>query len=190
MVLPRGHKGMQKPILGIPCSLKTPDGRRAVRIALQRIRERFPHDFARLKERIRDIKPISRRQAADDTVGEWKRLRPHADPFRPGANDGVLWLLEQHDNLIASVAHELGHACTRYEDLERRGACSDEWRSELAADWYAYRWGFGREIARDRKSRVWLHHGPAPGTEDTVESDDGQENTYFVTRNFVVQWIC
>ena len=91
------------------------------------------------------------------------------------------------DHLIPTIAHELGHACTREIDRIRRGMVfTDEWCSELAADWYAYKWGFGRQIATARKTRDLTHHGPGPGGEFTI-TIEGNEVTYRVSRNFVVR---
>jgi hypothetical protein len=61
------------------------------------------------------------------------------------------------------VAHELGHVAATDHDQASRHAPDDEWASELAADWYAYRWGFGRDIARDRPTRRFVHHAVGPG---------------------------
>ena len=93
-------------------------------------------------------------------------------------------------SLVAVVAHELGHACTMFSDLWRRFApgtpLDDGWAREFAADWYAYKWGFGRALARHRKERDWMHHGPGPGQTFTQEFD-GVEYAFRVTRSFVVR---
>ncbi len=124
-------------------------------------------------------------------VSGLKTYRTADDPttwdYGFGETPGVIKLVEKIpiEDLPGVLAHELGHAATRSEDLERRGPISDEWSSELAADWYAYKWGFGRQIARERKTRDWLHHGPCPGS-TFKESYDGKIYHYRVTRNFVV----
>jgi hypothetical protein len=92
------------------------------------------------------------------------------------------------DRLISTFAHELGHAATCQEDRNRRKAPFDEWDSELAADWYAYKWGFGREIARHRKIRDWGHHLTAPGSTFEV-GHDGKIYHYRITRNFCVRLV-
>jgi hypothetical protein len=97
-------------------------------------------------------------------------------------------LFEHDANLAATIAHELGHACTSNDDCERRGVLDDEWASELAADWYAYKWGFGRLIARDRKNRNWLHHGPAPRSHFSIIGGDTTFH-YRVSRRFVARLI-
>jgi hypothetical protein len=104
---------------------------------------------------------------------------------------GVLLLLESCTAFDSQglIAHELGHACTTFEDLLRRGEVdTDEWRSELAADWYAYKWGFGKIIARDRRFRGWAHHGAAPRQRYSVKMD-GYWYRYRVTRNFCVRLV-
>jgi len=94
---------------------------------------------------------------ADGTLGEWLgktfgEANPGADFFSfPVATrlrwddwaTGTVELVEATQtgaqDFAAIVAHEFGYACTRQEDIERRNAPSDEWASEAAADWYAYR---------------------------------------------------
>ncbi len=173
-----------QPIHGIKSSLRTLRARQAVALVLRQIRKRFPSDYVRLKETVREIQPLSEEETADGTLGEWKPLP--CDPDDPGTWDqepGVVCLAEHGDHdLIATVAEELGHACTRWIDLDRRGKMpSEEWRSELTADWYAYRWGFGRNIARSRKTRDFAHHGPRPG-----EQFEWNGVKYRITRRFVV----
>jgi len=68
----------------------------------------------------------------------------------------------------ATIAHELGHVAATEGYLRRRGYdyLSDEWRSELSADWFAdCRWGFSDEIRRDYKHRQFVHHLAGPCTE-------------------------
>jgi hypothetical protein len=131
-------------------------------------------------------------------LGEWKRdpdvkarrledlQDPVIDEAEMGYGPGTLYVAEHHPDLIATVAHELGHAATRWEDTTRRGGPSDEWKSELAADWYAYRWGFGRAIARGRKTRAWLHHLGGPGFRFS-EDADGVRYHYRITRHFCIR---
>ena len=66
---------------------------------------------------------------------------------------------------IATMAHELGHAATRQCDYESRAhdTATDEWASEACADFYAYKWGFGRFIRTVHKTRALSHHGGLPG---------------------------
>lgn len=83
---------------------------------------------------------------------------------------------------VATIAHELGHAATTEYDFDRRyqEIGSPEWASEGCADYYAYRWGFGREIRRHNRERSFAHHGGLPG--DVINPFD---NAWFrVTRNF------
>jgi hypothetical protein len=146
---------------------------------LDQVRQRRPGDFAALTRLVRRIVPVSAESLEKDpgTLGEWKQCPDELLPWDPAHPDpvhvrpsGVVELLdEEHEDVVATVAYEFGHVCTRHEDLWRRGGPSDEWRSELAADWYAYRWGFGRAISRSRKRRKLLHHLGGPG--DVVEVD-------------------
>jgi hypothetical protein len=94
-------------------------------------------------------------------MGQWIADEPSEDDkttwaYGIDAAPGKLLLAEDFDTpeyAIAAIAQEFGHACTRFQDLERRGAhINDEWTSELAADWYACKkWGFAREIRQTRK---------------------------------------
>jgi len=173
----------------IPCFLCDPILREGVQKTLQQILDRCPKDFRRLQRLVRAIQPYD--DADEGDQGIWIEDSPiRKDPatwhYGFGDTPGVLKLVENLpiEDLPGLFAHELGHAATRPEDLERRGALDDEWQSELAADWYAYKWGFGRQIARQRKTRVWQHHGPPPGS-TFEESIDGIVYHYRITRNFV-----
>ena len=176
-------------IYDIPCYLRNAISREGVRKTLQQILDRNPKDFRRLQRLVREIQPYD--DADDGTLGIWVEDKPvSGDPatwdYGYGETPGVLKIVEDSsiEELPGLIAHELGHAATREEDLERRGALEDEWQSELAADWYAYKWGFGRQIARMRKTRDHMHHGPPPGS--TFELPiAGMVNHYRVTRNFV-----
>jgi hypothetical protein len=151
-------------IYGICCRLRTTRTRRVVRIVLDRIRSRCPSDFERLQSLVREIIPLSRSQIRDGTRGQWIEEQGSADdPSTWGygyfASPGKMLLAEDFEtpeDAIATVAHEFGHACTSFDDLERRGAhISDEWTSELAADWYACKkWGFACEINQTEKGVI------------------------------------
>lgn len=175
-------------IYGITCKLRTPAARKALRAVLSQIRIRRPADFARIKRNVGMIAPLAKRETANGTGGRWCEGAKMIDPDDPAtwAGDehepGVVRIAEVQENamnLQAIIAHELGHACATYKDLIARNFPFDEWNSELTADWYAYRWGFGRAIARHRRTRHVMHHGPAPGT----EFEYGGFN-YRFTRNF------
>ena len=71
-------------------------------------------------------------------------LQDHASwDYRIGDAPGKTKLVELDPSTgPAVIAHEFEHACTRMEDLDRRGEVdTDEWRSELTADWHADKWG-------------------------------------------------
>ena len=192
-------------VCGIPCRLRTELARHAVSRVLGRIGKRFPDDFARLSDRVRMIRPLPKRRAADGTHGEWiartfEQIYWNADPFELSDeirlqwdewHSGVVEVLEvgrTESQLLAVIAHELGHACSTREDISRRAAPFDEWGSEAAADWYAYRWGFGRYIGAGRKSRSLGHHGPGPGKTVDWSGEQGT-TTYKLTSNFVYRLI-
>jgi hypothetical protein len=121
--------------------------------------------------------------------GEWKEDYPKEDDrstwnYGYDRTPGVMKLRDIDGLSYATIAHEFGHAMTRYEDLKRRKSFDEEWASELTADWYAYRWGFGREIAATRKILRFIHHCAGPGQE--FEADG---NIYRVTRNFCLKFV-
>jgi hypothetical protein len=164
-------------LFGIDCTLSRKD-RAQVNAALERIRQRRPSDFLEIKRLVRLIAPYTGDD--DECGGQW--VSDNGDCDR---TPGVVYL--RSGASAATIAHELGHAMTRYEDIWRRN-CSfnSEWASELAADWYAYRWGFGREIAASRKGRHFAHHCVGPGQTIEVEIDGGAYR-YRVTRNFCLK---
>ena len=73
-------------------------------------------------------------------------------------------LARQDDLFILGVlAHELGHAATRYEDYEARSVDAERSR-ELCADYYAdVRWGFHSPIRRVQQFYSHAHHCVSPG---------------------------
>ncbi len=181
-------------VCGIPCSLKTAEARQALETVLARIQERHPKDLERLVGAVESVEPIT--GADDGTQGQWVARKPTEAYGHPSLEwgytvpaPGVLYVREDDKHLVAVIAHELGHACSVKEDLQRRGQLlKDGWASELAADWYAYRWGFGREIARLRPHRDRKHHLVGPGQE--YEEDRGGTTYRFrVSRNFEVTLI-
>ena len=104
--------------------------------------------------------------------------------------EGVVEFSEHDPHPVALVAHELGHACAREEDLEARdNGVAFTWALEMCADSYAYKWGFGREIARDRKRRDMRHHGPALGATSTIEGNYGVMFRYHVTWSFYMRLV-
>jgi hypothetical protein len=152
--------------------------------------DRDPRTFSDLQRLVRSIRLVE--MPDDGTHGEWKAEPAGTDPstwdYGIVRTPGIVLLAEslRGAEIPAILAHELGHAATTELDRQNRGKFygEDEWRSELAADWYAYRWGFGREIARHRKRRDQWHHGPPPGSTAEVAYGDRWVK-YRITRNFV-----
>jgi hypothetical protein len=180
------------PILGIPCFLESAEAREAVRVVLEQIRERCPEDFSTLKSVVQKIVPLPPEETASDgTLGHWVRYSPTGEPILVGLpfdepGPGELRIAEVQEHLVANIAHELGHACTTSEDVEKRGEMpEDEWASELTADWYAdKKWGFGAQIEEARPTRPLNHHGPAPGDKFTIELPKGVVNCYEIDENY------
>lgn len=75
-----------------------------------------------------------------------------------------LWHCHRDDDeLVATIAHELGHAITTAADV-RLGMFGDPvWDVEAAADRHASRWGFAALIAADIGRRAPGACAPAPG---------------------------
>ena len=185
---------METRIHNIPCFFDSAGFLEGIDKTLRQIREKCPKDYLRLQGLVREIRPYG---GDDERIGgEWVEDSPIAGDVATwgygfGDTPGVVKLDEDmpFENLPSTLAHELGHAATRQEDLYRRGPISDEWKSELSANWYAYKWGFGRQIARLwKKSWDLLHHGPPPGS--TFEEEfNGKVHKYRISRNFVAREI-
>lgn len=178
-------------IHGIPCYVSAPPLVIAVEEVLGRVSKNYSDDLARLVKSMRAIRPLAAEDAEDGTLGWWRAEKPTLWEHRGWGitepTPGTLYVLDDasmpHGRAVALIAHELGHAATMDAELEARGDCpSDEWRSELTADWFAYRWGFGRQIAAERRHRDEMHHCFAPGS--TFE-DLGR--VYKLTRSFRVR---
>ncbi len=178
----------KKFVHGVPCNLKSWQVRHAIEKVLNRLKKKFPKDYKRIRSRVEYFSALSKLEMRDGTEGHWKARdvdektfwQNSAFYFDPDNNPGEVLLKDAvHKNAIANVAHELGHVCTREKDRQRRrNLFNSEWISEMCADYYAYKWGFGRQIERGRKTRDFRHHGPGPG--DVVAG-------YRVTKNFFLR---
>lgn len=169
---------------GIPCISCNSVFLGAIASTLNRIREKAPKDYDRVVSLVNAFEACEMDEEC--TSGEWVSAQNSSWDYGIEDSPGRILLNKnlQMDRITAVIAHELGHAATRLEDRLNRGAVSEEWQSELAADWYAYKWGFGREIAKNRKSRDWRHHSPGPG-KTFSEQFDGQVYHYKISRSFV-----
>jgi len=177
-------------ILGVACTLRRSEDRKVLRQVLTRIERAAPRDFERLRVLVRRVGPYPEWQPGDLAI--WELDQPQADdqetwdwglPGGPGVVKVAPFVRGRL--LVAVLAHELGHAATRLEDLRRRGAVGDEWASEFCADWYACKWGFSRELRSELLPiRYPLHHGPWKGrTFGDRVGDEWVEHR--VSRNFV-----
>lgn len=182
-------------IHGIPCHLHTAKMRDAVRQVLDQIAARYPKDLERLQRLLTEIQSQPASEVEESRTRGFRsaeKKKVVSDDMTTWGNDleiddlpSVVALGEEDPNPIALVAHEFGHVCTREVDIARRGKAKESDAQELAADWYASKWGFGRAIARDRKMRDWRHSLVAPG--QTFTGEGGIE--YRVTRNFCVRYV-
>lgn len=183
---------------GIPCSVHVSSVCCTIDAVLRAIEDRYTSDLHRLRSRVSDFGMLTSEEQADGTLGEFRTEKSIADPddiYNPSApwegsvderRVGRILLSEDAD--IAVVAHELGHAASTKADHDARQALEDEWASEMAADYYAHKWGFGDEIERTRPDRSLPHHGPGPG-ETVTMSINGREVQYRVDEQFVFRRI-
>ncbi len=176
-----------KKIFNIPCHFSSQMYLDIVRETLAQIKARRPKDFLRLQILVRAIRLTT---FHDGTVGEWKKQlsNPRDDIGYPG----VLFLGRgiNRNDLPAIISHELGHAATTLLDTITRDCPLEELTSEVAADWYAYEWGFGKQIAQARKTRDYLHHGPPPGSFLDFDTETtGVVIRCKLTRNFVWKYL-
>jgi hypothetical protein len=174
---------METKIKGIICTLKNPVAVRLVEKFLNEIAKNYPKDFQKIRSKTTHIVRVPKKDMKDGTSGQVVR------------NDGVReWAefakvsvridesIKDKEHLLVVVAHEFGHVCTTEFDMLRRCAPVEEYAGEAAADWYAYKWGYGK-ISRKinvKYPRVLLHHGCMPG--ETCEENSIE---YRLTRNFV-----
>lgn len=178
-----------KDILGVPCEIANPKIRAAIRTVMERIQARHPRDWARIRRRVRSFGYIP---LGEDprTTGYWHGDQPHPDHDAvEAAIDAGRWRWVQRvedwrfyrtgqirfakrmarmetAQMLALVAHELGHVATRVGDFNRRDAAAggdEEWAAELAADFYAAKWGFEKELREHWKLRSFGHHCAPPG---------------------------
>lgn len=180
-------------IVGIPCSIDSSSIRTAIEAVLSAVQKRKPKDYARLRERVRGIQWLPVEEECL-TVGRWHRVLYEKTvkwPTDPEQISGIVYLSMSLSNdpewkRVAVVAHELGHACTTKRDRHRRRLRDEAWESELCADYYAYRWGFGRETRRSMACRPATYHhftnsyGGGPGFKFEFMG-----RRYRITRNFV-----
>jgi hypothetical protein len=177
-----GEPGARFVIYGIPCDIPNKRVRTAIKRVLKAIR-RNPRDWARIRRR---VQRFSFCDASEDeaTCGQWcvnpadaQRMGPQAGkPATWGRPDGcylapgVIRLTPTEcrrslDSLVATVAHECGHAAVREREVASRQRVrrDSEWASEMSADYYAFKWGFEKQIRARSPSRRVGHHGGLPG---------------------------
>lgn len=169
----------------IPCDFEEQTYLDAIQTTLDIIKTKRLKDYLRIIKLVKSIGPI--KNEFDGTLGEWK------SPWGPETSGHIILARNlSGDELIAVIAHEFGHVATTFEDLIlRKCPCADEWTSEVCADWYVYKWGFGRKLAKLRKSLDKMHHGPQPGylLEYTIDEEGKKWARYQLTRNFLWKFI-
>ena len=198
---------------GLACRIDNRSLRVTIGRVLAQIRQRRPSDYRRLKARLRRFRYLPQSAVAQGLGGQARKLgKP---PVRPKRLLSLAESAEFHRTVeawpylcpyevllprslaseptwlqCATIAHELGHVALRRIDEIRRSTVDDrwftyEWTLELVADWYAYGWGFGRDIRRHGPRRDVQHHFIAPGSELTFESG----GRFRLTRRFVFRRI-
>jgi hypothetical protein len=151
-------------ILGIQCSLRTNRAARTMYKVLAQIRDTCPRDFARLKRLLNNV--IGRKWKDGTSTGE--TVRTYENEYDEDKDLRIVYVKEDVEHLVAILAHEFGHVCSRAQEIELRNVGDSELASELTADWYAYKWGFERQIIRWNKVRDRRHHGPLPGETEVI----------------------
>lgn len=188
---------------GIPCDIRSPRVQNALHKVFTAI-QRHPRDWRRLCRRVRVV--VWHPTASEGTLGEWvvdpedcARLRVETTSTprlrrRQGTEEylatGQIMLARTaarfpESKLVATLAHECGHAVTRARDFDVRERVSTEpeWSNEMCADMYAFRWGFERQIRQYAKSRRLSHHAVLPG--ETIWGDGGK--AYRADRRFFLR---
>lgn len=173
MGAPHHHAGIDCCIDGEPILCKT------IAAALDQIHKHDPRGFRRIRQRVVSFRLLGPAETKGGAVGQTERVERAPKmieyPDLPGIEVGDVPFHQEgelrvpgvvalaRDAVLATVAHELGHAATTVKDMERRQAPDDEWAAELSADYYAYKWGFARAIGRTRRWRRLSHHAVGPG---------------------------
>jgi hypothetical protein len=178
---------------GIPCVIVGSTSTcRAIAIVLRQIKRRAPRDFQRVLSLVNAFEPLPAAES-EEVSGRWGSSRSDLYDFEA---KGAIQIRPGVPDAIPLVAHELGHACTREADFERLDGFDSEWASEMCADRYAYKWGFGRVIARHRPNRDLGHHGPGPRSVFTVGPMEVPDwpgrllvHRYRVTRTFRIRFV-
>ena len=155
-------------IFNIRCELQTSEGIEALRKVLNVISERFTEDFDRIRARTVRVAPHPNPEPGD--LGECKPHFLDADTYwsnpeldtNPYFEDQVeVFVVEEGGNLVATIAHELGHAASTKE--QKNAAYKDiveheGWAGEAVADLYALKWGFADELEESEPNRDREHH--------------------------------
>ncbi len=163
---------------------------------LDRIRGVNEIDYKRILFRVSGFHPLDPNIQPEGTEGLVVRARY----CRPGTPDqlfsedfdssGRIDLLGSHVHLLAILSHELGHACTRCEDVDLRDRppFDRDWAREACADYYAFRWGFRCEIEAYQRERDPAHHTPLPGEWRKMPTSGGSLFEFTVTDDFRPIW--
>lgn len=177
---------------GISCTVNRPHLCAAIEAVLARIYSQFPQDLSLIRERVQRFALVPH-WARQDSLGRWVRSR--RDPVGNAINPMIFataGIVDLHEECSAEeapflAAHELGHACTRSDDFERRlrvpGPEDWEWTAELCAQYYAYKWGF--EALADSSTRELI---PSHYYISKPEGD-GSVWVFWVTRRFFRHYV-
>lgn len=172
-------------VAGIPCGIDNARVQKAIDVVIRQIQSRAPLDYQRICDHVKAFTWLPEQEAAKGILGRWKR-KSGGEVWERGS--GAVQLARKvptlpEPRLIATIAHELGHVATREEDFWKRDGVDAEWASEACADYYAYKWGFGRQIRADYKANPNLAHRLLPGEIIEIEGI----GAFKMTRHFYLR---
>jgi len=170
-------------IEGIRCEIEDESIQEIIKRVLNQIKSRAPEDYQRLCKRVRAFKWFSSQEEQEKEGILGRSFGWYEEGGEIKLAKRVAELPESRQ--IAVVAHELGHAATTMMDFCKRDVLDEGWTSEICADYYAYKWGFGRQIRAHQRCRVFDHNPLLPG--DIVEIEG--IGRFTLTRAFYIKFL-
>lgn len=173
----------------VPSRLCHAEGEAAIWRVLQHIASEDAKSYARIQDRLLYIDWLSEREEASGTIAEVLHFRTDEPDFGPvSINFGRALKKAPPERWAGVAAHELGHVVTTERDRMRGNSPRAEWASELAANRYAFKWGFGSYIQKFDLAPDYGHGCGYPG--QCVASDNNGKTRFFrVSSGFTLRVI-